>query len=235
MYSVAQLDDVQVIDEPLYGHFLRASGAQHPGRDVVLAAMDCDGQAVMSRLIRQQERQGRPRLFLKHMAHHLLDLDTGFLSNTTNAFLIRNPREMLPSLTVQLPNAGLFDTGLQQQWELFEKLRAAGQHPVVLDSRELLLNPGNVLRQFCTATGLDYADRMLRWPEGGRPEDGVWAPFWYHAVHRSTGFVAYRPKNTFPGELQDLLDQCEPWYQRLYDHALRAETNDPQWSNDEPA
>lgn len=235
MYSVAQLDDVKIVDEPLYGHFLRATGAQHPGREIVLASMNCDGEEVMSGLLGQQLEYGQRRLFLKHMAHHLFDLDRSFLNNTVNAFLIRDPREMLPSLTVQLPNAGLFDTGLQQQWELFESLQEMGQSPLVLDSRELLLDPGAVLSQFCRAMGLRYTDRMLHWPGGGRPEDGVWAPYWYHAVHRSTGFAPYRAKDGFPEELQELLAECQPWYERLYDYALRANPRDMRRSIDEPA
>jgi len=30
-------------------------------------------------------------LFMKQMAHHLVDLDTGFLARTENIFLIRDP------------------------------------------------------------------------------------------------------------------------------------------------
>jgi hypothetical protein len=32
MYSFAQNEAVAVIDEPLYGHYLRVTGADHPGR-----------------------------------------------------------------------------------------------------------------------------------------------------------------------------------------------------------
>ena len=38
MYSFAQRSDTRVVDEPLYGHFLRVSGTHHPGRDEVLAS-----------------------------------------------------------------------------------------------------------------------------------------------------------------------------------------------------
>ena len=47
MYSFAQLATVQVVDEPLYGHYLRVSGADHPGRDEILEKMNCDGDAVI--------------------------------------------------------------------------------------------------------------------------------------------------------------------------------------------
>jgi Sulfotransferase domain len=224
MYSFAQRDDVRVVDEPLYGHYLRVSGAGHPGREEVLAAMNCDGAAVMRDLIAEQCRLPSPRLFLKNMAHHLVDLDPGFLTGMCNIFLVRDPREMLPSLTVQLPDAKLADTGLRQQWQLFAELLEAGTSPAVLDARELLLDARNVLRQLCKHIGLDFDEKMLRWPPGPRPEDGVWARHWYHAVHDSTGFGPYRPKRDFPDHLLALLEECRPWYERLFEHAIRADS-----------
>lgn len=221
MYSFAQLADVRVVDEPLYGHYLRVTGAPHPGRDDVIAAMDCDGDAVMQGLIATQAAHPVPRLFLKHMAHHLVDIDTAFLERTTNVLLIRDPEDMLPSLRIQLPQAGLVDTGLERQWQLFDSLRALGEAPTVIDSRELLLDPAAILGQLCDAVDVAYSDAMLAWSAGGRPEDGVWAPHWYHAVHESTGFQPYRQKGRFPDELRPLLNACRPWYEQLYEHALR--------------
>ena len=222
MYSFARLDGVRVVDEPLYGHYLRVSGADHPGREEVIAAMNCDGDAVMRDLLSAQAANPQPRLFMKHMAHHLVDIDTGFLDDTCNVLLIRDPRDMLPSLTVQLPQAGTDDTGLRQQCELFDDLRARGQEPAVLDSRELLCAPGPVLHRLCEKLGLGYDDRMLHWEAGARPEDGIWAPYWYHAVHASTGFAPYRAKHEFPDALRPLLDRCRPWYEKLFAHAIRA-------------
>ena len=162
------------------------------------------------------------------MAHHLVDLDMSFLSSTRNAFLIRDPREMLPSLTVQLPHAGLVDTGLKTQWLLYEELLALGQSPCVVDSRELLLDPPGVLSQFCSQLGLEFSPEMLSWPVGGIPEDGVWAKHWYHAVHQSTGFSAYQAKPEFPESLRGLLAECQPWYDKLFANAIRASDGDRQ-------
>jgi hypothetical protein len=225
MYSFAQCDDILVVDEPLYGHYLRVSGADHPGRDEVLAAMNCDGNAVMRDLIEQQSQQESRRLFVKHMAHHLVDLDLGFLRKACNIFLIRDPLEMLPSLTIQLPHARLVDTGLKRQWQLYSDLCNSGRQAAILDSRELLLDPGGVLRQLCEHIGHEFTENMLHWPAGSRPEDGVWAPHWYHAVHQSTGFAAYSPKQGFPDSLLSLLAECKPWYDRLFERSIRATTS----------
>jgi len=225
MYSFAQRSDTRIVDEPLYGHYLRVSGARHPGRDNILGAMDCNGDSVMSTMLGADVHGGRPVLFMKQMAHHLRDLDLAFLGSVANVLLIRDPREMLPSLTIQLPDARLDDTGLALQAWLHARLCELGLQAVVLDSRELLLDPEGVLRQLCLALDIHFEESMLRWEPGARPEDGIWACHWYQAVHRSTGFAPYRRKSDCPERLTPLLDECRPYYEKLYAHALRARTN----------
>ena len=220
MYSFAQRNDTRVIDEPLYGHFLRVTGASHPGRDEVLANVESDGNAVMRRVLGQD--MDKDILFMKQMAHHLVDIEQAFLLQTINIFLIRDPHEMLPSLTIQLPHAQLADTGLKTQWQLFEQLTNAGQSPVVLDSRELLRDPEGVLRKLCEHLQIPYMHDMLTWEAGPRPEDGIWAKYWYHAVHESRGFSQYVAKQDFPAHLEGLLNECEPWYRNLFEQAIRS-------------
>ena len=224
MYSFAQRPDTTVVDEPLYGHFLRVTGTVHPGRDEVLATVNTDGDAVMRELL--HETPGIDVMFMKQMAHHLVDLDESFMQDTCNIFLIRDPREMLPSLTIQMPHAQLADTGLATQWALYERLREGGQDPAILDSRELLLDPGYVLKALCQHLRIDYTDAMLSWEPGPLAEDGVWAKHWYHAVHKSSGFSPYVPKEGFPSALQSLLDECKPWYDKLYAHAIKSNSGD---------
>ncbi len=221
MYSFAERPDTAVIDEPLYGHFLRVTGTLHPGRDEVLNTVNCDGDDVMASILGNPPADAEV-LFMKQMAHHLTDLDVSFLSKTENIFLIRDPREMLPSLTIQLPHARLLDTGLKLQWELFERLRTMGQNPAIIDSRQLLLNPPSVLENLCVHLGIDYSDCMLTWEAGPRVEEGIWAKHWYHAVHKSVGFAPYVAKTDFPSHLAPLLAQCSPWYEKLYSHAIRS-------------
>jgi hypothetical protein len=222
MYSFAQRADTKVVDEPLYGHFLRVSGAQHPMREDVLAAVNTDGNDVMRKLLSEPAQDAVTVLFMKQMAHHLVDLDQSFMQQTHNIFLIRDPWEMLPSLTIQLPDARLEDTGLATQWRLFEHLVETGQNPAVLDSRELLLDPPGVLGRLCEHLDISYTKDMLTWPVGARPEDGVWASHWYHAVHKSKGFSPYVAKSDFPQHLNALLAECQPWYDKLFAHAIIA-------------
>ncbi|MCB0174928.1 MAG: sulfotransferase family protein [Anaerolineae bacterium] len=222
MYSFAQRADTRVVDEPLYGHYLSLSHADHPGREEVIAAMENDGERVVREVILGP--CDRPVLFLKNMSHHLMELDWAFLNQLTNVLLIRNPEEMLPSLAENLAQPILRDTGYKFQVELLDYLLERGQTPPVLEARELLSNPASVLRQLCERIGLPFDQAMLHWPAGARPEDGLWAKYWYHNLHRSTGFMPYRPKtDPFPPHLQPLLDECRPYYERLLSYTIKAE------------
>jgi hypothetical protein len=220
MYSFRQRSDTLVVDEPLYGHYLRTTGADHPGASEVMGMMDDGGRVVREVLLGPC---GRPVHFFKNMAHHLVGLDREFLSRITNVLLIRNPEEMLPSLAEQLPEPTLRDTGLQQQVEILDAVLEVGEEPVVLEARELLLDPARVLREVCGRLGVPFEAAMLRWPAGPKPEDGVWAEHWYESVHASTGFAPYRPKTgRFPERLRPLLRECLPLYERLRGYALTA-------------
>ena len=221
MYSFRQRADTLVVDEPLYGHYLYVTHANHPGDEEVMAVMDCDGERVVREvLLRPCER---PVHFFKNMAHHLTHLDRGFLGGLANVLLTRDPAEMLPSLAQQLHNPILRDTGLLQQTEILDHVLEEGGEPIVLDAKELLLDPSCVLRGACDKLDLPFDEDMLRWPAGPKPEDGVWARHWYANVHASTGFSAYKPKSdAFPEQLKPLLEECVPLYERLSRYAIPA-------------
>jgi len=222
MYAFRQRPDTLVVDEPLYGHYLKVTRADHPGDDEVLAAMDTDGERVVREVLLGPGE--RPVHFFKNMAHHLTGLDRRFLGDLSNVLLTRDPAEMLPSLAQQLAEPALRDTGLLQQVEVLDHVLRRGEEPVVLDARELLLDPRGVLRVACERLGVPFYEAMLCWPAGPKPEDGVWARHWYANVHASTGFSAYTPKTgAFPGRLRPLLEECWPLYERLGRYAIPAE------------
>ena len=64
---------------------------------------------------------------------------------------------------------------------------------------------------------------MLSWPPGPRDSDGVWAPYWYDNVIRSTGFVPVAASGeppALPPALGALAEQCVPYYERLARYKL---------------
>jgi hypothetical protein len=221
MYSFRQRSDTVVFDEPLYAHYLKVSGADHPGKDEVMAVMDATGERVVRDVLLAPCE--KPIRFYKNMAHHLLGLENTFLSKMTNILLTRNPRDMLPSLSQQIPKPILRDTGLKEQVEILDIILQSGQTPVVVDSRELLNNPRFVLREVCKRLSIAFEETMLSWEAGAKPEDGVWAKYWYHNVHTSTTFGKYEVKQKpVPDSLKPLLEEGLPYYEKLYEHAIKA-------------
>jgi hypothetical protein len=222
MRSFAQRGDVHAVDEPLYGYYLLTTGAPHPGRDELIELLETDARTIIDDVILGPCE--KPVLFLKQMVHHLTpDLDLSFLDRCANVLLIRDPTEVISSLVHQLPEPGMRDVGLQRQVELFRDLRARGQDPPVLDAREVLIDPADVLSQLCERLGISWDPAMLSWPPGPHPADGVWARHWYDSLQRSTGFEPYRSKHRrVPDELGGLLAECRALYEELTPFAIRA-------------
>ncbi|GJN07828.1 hypothetical protein PR202_ga25693 [Eleusine coracana subsp. coracana] len=51
MYSFAQRDDTEVLDEPLYANFLRVTGVDRPYREELISKMEPDGNKVIKDVI----------------------------------------------------------------------------------------------------------------------------------------------------------------------------------------
>lgn len=224
MRSFGNRPDTYVCDEPFYARYLQVTGAPHPGRDEVIASQDTDWRRVVA-MLTGPVPGGRAVFYQKHMAHHLLpDMGRDWLDEVTNCFLIRDPKAMLLSLDAKYPEPALVDTGLPQQREIFERVRArTGRVPPVVDAGDLLRDPRGLLARLCGVLGIPFTDRMLAWPPGPRPTDGVWAPHWYDAVWRSTGFQPLRESTApLPARLAALYQQCREHYEALYAYRLLA-------------
>ncbi len=215
--------DTTVVDEPLYAHYLHATGVEHPGRDEVLASQPTVWREVVERLLGPVPG-GHGVWYQKHMCHHLTaEVGLDWLDGLRNVLLIRDPHEVLLSLTKVFPDAGVADTGLPQQVRLYEHLvESTGTAPPVLDARDVLEQPRTMLALMCDAVGVAFDESMLSWPAGARETDGVWAPHWYASVEASTGWAPYRPRTEeLPDDLRPVLEECRELYAALHAQRLR--------------
>ena len=213
--------DTAVVDEPFYAAWLTVSGADHPMRAEILRSQPTDPAAVVARLLGPVPGD-RAIFYQKHMAHHMTPgMDLSWAAGCRNAFLIRPPEEVLASYAVRRVGAevSLADVGFARQAELFDReAQRLGEAPPVIEARDVLADPPSARRALCAAVGIAFDDRMLRWPPGRRATDGVWAPAWYDAVERSTGFDAPRPGAVLEDLRPDLRAAAEaarPHYDRL--------------------
>lgn len=214
MYSFGQRNDTRILDEPLYGWYLQQTGLPHPGREEILASMECDGERVISEQLLGNINM--PVLFAKQMTHHLLDLPKNFLLKGKNILLIRHPYKVLVSYNKVIQHPTLDDIGIRQSWELYTFLKANNAHVWIVDGDELLKNPAQQLSAICHSCGLAMDDNMLHWPAGARKEDGVWAKYWYGRVHTSTGFDPYiEKKEILPAHLDAVAEEGMKYYEAL--------------------
>ncbi|CAN6452789.1 unnamed protein product [Victoria cruziana] len=221
MYSFAQRDDIEVLDEPLYAHYLMVTGAERPYRAEVLSNMDADGDRVVKDVIfGPGEKKYR---YCKHMAKHRLPgLPSELMKNGKHFILIRNPLHILPSFNKVVPSSFL-ELGYADLVAIYSELCELGKPPLIIDAADLQENPEAALRILCEDLGIPFQARMLKWEAGPKPMDGVWAPWWYKSVHKSTCFGSRREYPLpLPSGLYDLLEKSLPFYNLLKCHVRRS-------------
>jgi hypothetical protein len=209
--------DTVVVDEPFYASYLLRTGLDHPGRDAVVASQPTDVDAVVRGLVAPVDAAV---LYAKQMTHHLADdADLAWVTGFRNVLLIRDPDEVVASYVRSREACEPADIGLLQQQRLHDALP---EPPPVIDAGDFLRAPEAHLRWLCDWLGIGFTERMLRWPAGPRDSDGAWAPYWYDAVVRSTGFDPWRPREVHlsPHDAA-VAATCRPAYDLLHGRRLR--------------
>ncbi len=92
----------------------------------------------------------------------------------------------------------------------------------MIDANDVLADPAGTLAQLVFGAqhplGSSNAQLGSREARDGRP----WAPHWYGAVERSTGFwTAETDPVELPHDAQLLADRCRPYYERLAAHRIK--------------
>jgi hypothetical protein len=221
MYSFAHRGDLKVVDEPFYSYYLHLTDADHPGKNEIMQSLPSDYIQVIQEMTDLSEQH--EHIFIKNMAHHLIEMDLGFLKKWKNILLIRNPKQLIASFAQVMPNPTQIDIGIKRQFEIYEFLKSENQRTFIIDSGELLKSPESVLTKLCQSLGLEMRKSMLQWKPGRISEDGVWAKYWYDNVHQSTGFAQQGTSSRpLPTHCQKLYEESLPYYQELSKLAIKA-------------
>ncbi|KAG5056121.1 hypothetical protein JHK85_008631 [Glycine max] len=220
MYSFSQRDDIEVLDEPLYANFLRVTGLDRPYREELLSKMEADGDKVTNDIIFAPGK--KKYRFCKHISKQRLQgLTDDLMKKGKHFILIRNPLDILPSFDKVVPPS-FYELGLAELVCIYNELREIGKAPPVIDAAELQQDPEATLRSLCNDLEIPFQSAMLKWEAGPKPIDGLWAPWWYKSVHKSTGFEKPRKyPQPFPFSLYDLLEQSLPLYNMLRRHVKK--------------
>ena len=114
------------------------------------------------------------------------------------------------------------DIGLLQQAWLMALWDEHGLEVPILEASDFLRAPEAHLRWLCDWLGIPFTSRMLSWPAGPRPSDGVWAPHWYEAVWASTGFQPWRARGVALSDHDAAVAElCRPAYETLHARRLQ--------------
>ena len=211
MYAFAARGDCAVWDEPFYAAYLETSGIDHPMREAITADNVTDPAEVAARCTGPIP-SGQPHFYMKHMPFHMLPgFPLDWAESCVNVHLIRHPSRVVASYEAKREHPTLADIGFAEQAALFERLPGP-----VIDATDIRADPAGMLQKLCAEIGLPWNDSMLAWPAGPKPFDGTWAPHWYGAVHRSTGFAgAEGPLPELTGASAALAREALPFYEAL--------------------
>jgi len=216
MRSFGARDDCSEMDEPFFAPYLLSTGKDHPGRDETLARHETDPEKVSRMCLSSTSTKYS---FQKHMPQHMLEgFPMDWAIEAKHFFLIRDPARVIASYARGRPKFAIEDLGFAAQRRLWKTLG----HPPVIDSMDILRAPETMLERLCKAIDIPWDKAMLSWEAGFRPEDGAWAPYWYHSVQSSTGFNGLPQSQAIVDENdQFYLDEVQPDFDILYEKRLR--------------
>ena len=210
--------DCFVSDEPFYSYFLYKTGLKHPLRDEIIKSGLTDCHEVI-KYITGPIPSSKNIWYQKHMTHHILqEVNMEWIKNMKNCLLIRHPNDVILSYTKKNKINNIQQLGYLQQIDIYKILaHDIGVPPIIIDAKDLLQEPRNMLIEICKKLNIEFDERMLSWPSGDRATDGIWGKHWYKKVETSTGFKPYIKNNRIiPPEYQGIYDECMKYYNFLY-------------------
>ncbi|MFF5228373.1 hypothetical protein [Dactylosporangium sp. NPDC000521] len=135
-----------------------------------------------------------------------------FLKGARHAFLLRDPREIIPSYAAIRPEMAPHEVGVEYLHRIHQAVLDAGGEPIVIDSEDLVDRPEATVRAYCAAVGLPFREDVLQWQPGERPE---WrqSARWHTDVSESS--TVRRTERSY-----ERTTETDPLLRRYYEHHL---------------
>ena len=219
MRSFGNRPDTFVTDEPLYGHFLKKTGIQHPGREEIIQSQNTDWKKITGELCGTIPTN-KSVWYQKHMVHHITgNMNFEWTKYLTNCFLIRHPRDVITSYKKKYTITSAAQLGYPQQKRLYDWMCLKRiKKPPIIEANDIVKDPKQVLCFLCSELNIEFYESMLSWEPGPRDTDGVWSKYWYENVNRSSGFMPLKTTSKeIPNELESIYSECLETYSYFYD------------------
>ena len=221
MRSFENRTDTFVIDEPFYAFYLKKTGYNHPLRDQILKSQSTNYKKIVE-ICLDGLKDKRPIFYQKQMSHHMPnEYNLNWIKNIKNCFLIRDPKLVIASFNEKFVIKSVEQLGYIQQYKIYNIVKNY-EEPIIIDSKDILENPENILKKLCKKLKIKFEKQMLIWPSGARKTDGVWASHWYKNVFKSTRFVKSGKRVLkLPESLKDIYLECMEYYSVLKKFSLK--------------
>ena len=140
-----------------------------------------------------------------------------YLDGVTHTFLIRDPRETIPSYLKLEPDARVRSIGFELLHEIYTAVaERTGRQPVVVDAADLVRDPEGTVRAYCAATGIPFVPEALSWQPAQRSEWQL-SRRWHETVAASAGLgaVSAEPATVPDAAAERYLRPHLPYYEAL--------------------
>lgn len=216
MRSWSSRSDTYVIDEPFYAYYLKEKKLKHPMYKEIINHYPNNYDSIVENLT-SSIPNGKKIWYQKHMAHHLTKLtNIDWILECQNCILVRHPKEVISSYAAKNDLKSVEELGYFQQKEIVQFLRRSNKPFQVIDSKDLLKNPGAILTNWCKKVNVSFDKKMLHWNKGVHPNDGIWWKHWYNNVINSTQFQKYQKKNiTIEKKYESIYNESMVYYTYL--------------------
>ncbi|HIB83623.1 MAG TPA: sulfotransferase family protein [Chromatiaceae bacterium] len=164
------------------------------------------------------------KLFVKdHPFYFIHVVNENFLNSFFHTFLIRHPKQALPSYFNVWPNVTFQETGYEAQRQMFEYvLEHTGKMPIVIDADDLVNKPEATIRAYCSHVGIPFIPESLRWDLSSEEKNGL-PELWHSTLKNSAGIQT--TNNSYLGvhendDLEKLYNASMPHYTRMLANKL---------------
>ena len=231
--SIRELPRVKTIFEPHLNLFYDGPGKRSvdsdPRKNLLNDTREFDAQfeAVNEKLVEPYDKFDA--VFIKNMAFFVEgryeDYIQGQFANFKHTFLIRHPRKTTISKYKVCHEGGLLFSypGVRQLYELYKVVQQIDPNPLVLDADDLLENPKETMKLYCSSTGLPFTEDMLTWEPGDIEEwnYGRTYDIWQRTAMYSSGFIKPKPSapeslSEYPKIVEECIQESLPYYEALY-------------------
>ena len=186
--------DMTCFHEPFGEAWYFGEDARSPNRSADVAAKPGLSFESVWQSLKEAARQGP--VFSKDFPHYIKHIWTdNFLDHFNHSFLIRDPAKVVTSMYKNWPDFQPEELAFVEQRQLFDRLtQKLGKAPPVIDSDDLLEDPHGTVEAFCSAVGIPFKPKALRWEPGARDEVSWYDGGSWHANLKNSDGLKPQPR-----------------------------------------